>query len=140
MKIPFYFAITSMIVLSSCSDNEIFTTSEVAKTPITIDVYQQGHTRATETTIDILQRNGFSIIAMNGTKELINAKATYADSKWSYGTTTVYWPEDSTVPTVSFYGLYSPNTADALDIEIYELFQFIPVKNKDFKESFKYKM
>lgn len=116
MKKLFFFAIATTIALSSCSENEVFTATENAKTPITIDVYQQGQTRATETTIDILQRNGFDIIAMNGDKELINNKATYADSKWSYGNTIIYWPEDSTNPNVSFYGLYSPNAADALDI------------------------
>lgn len=121
MKIPFYFAITSMIVLSSCSDNEIFTTSEVAKTPITIDVYQQGQTRVTETTIDVLQTSttGFKFVAMYGTEALINADAKYSttDNKWSYGDDIVYWPvKENTTPTVSFYGFYSPNTNDVLDV------------------------
>lgn len=120
MKKLFFFAIASTIALSSCSENEVFTATENAKTPITINVYQQGQTRVTETVEQTLKDNGFKFIARYGTTELINGNATFDNSKnnWSYGNTIVYWPEsDNTTPaTVNFYGFYSPNNADALDI------------------------
>lgn len=115
MKNLFFIAIATMMALSSCSENEVFTTSENSKTPITIDVYQQGQTRVTETTITDLQ-NGFKFVVMNGTETVIDATASYSDSKWSYDGTPAYWPADGSDPTYKFYGFYSPNTADELDI------------------------
>lgn len=114
MKNLFFIAIATMMALSSCSENEVFTTAENSKTPITIDVYQQGQTRVTETTIDILQTSGFKFVVMNGTASVINANATYAASKWSYDGSPAYWPTEGN-PTYTFYGFYSPNASDVFD-------------------------
>lgn len=115
MKNLFFIAIATMMALSSCSENEVFTTAENSKTPITIDVYQQGQTRVTETTVTTLQ-TGFKFVVMNGTETVIDATASYSADKWSYTGTPAYWPADGSDPTYKFYGFYSPNAADALDI------------------------
>lgn len=116
MKNLFFIAIATMMALSSCSENEVFTTAENSKTPITIDVYQQGQTRVTETTVTTLQ-TGFKFVVMNGTETVIDATASYdaTTKKWGYTGKPAYWPTNGN-PTYSFYGFYSPNATDELDI------------------------
>lgn len=111
MKKLFFVAAATMLALSSCSDNEINTVVEKAKTPISINVYSQSKTRAvTETTTQLLQAGGFKFVALNGTTEMINTTATYANNVWSYGTDVVYWPTNESTE-IGFYGIY-PSTIE----------------------------
>lgn len=109
MKKILFVAAATTLALSSCSDNEITTSIEKSKTPITINVYQQGQTRVTTTGIGDLEENGFQLLAMNGDKEWIKANVTNASGSWviGNGNTTYYWPgNDATA--ITFYGLYTP--------------------------------
>lgn len=107
MKKILFVAAATTLALSSCSDNEITSVVEKAKTPISINVYSQSKTRAvTETTTAVLQANGFKFVALNGTTEMINTTAAYdaTAGAWSYGEN-VYWPTNVDT-AIKFYGLY----------------------------------
>lgn len=111
MKKFFYFFATAL-VLSSCSENDIFSGDKASKTPIAIDVYSQAETRATLNDLNTLKTNGFTIAAISGTNKLIdNASASFdaTASTWSYGTA-ANWP-DNISTSVNFYGLYSAAAA-----------------------------
>jgi len=106
--------LTAGVILCGCSNNEMLSDVESAKTPVVINVYSQGQTRATETSITTLQTNGFKFVAMNGSTKMIDSNVTYSGGVWNYGSETVYWPSDAS-SSIKFYGLYSPTSTDAID-------------------------
>lgn len=110
MKKFFFVAAATAIALSSCSDNEINNVIvEKSKSPISINVYQQGQTRVTTTGIGDLEENGFQLLAMNGDVEWIKEDVTNASGTWVIGdgNTTYYWPGNNAT-AITFYGLFTP--------------------------------
>lgn len=131
MKKVLFIAASAVFAMSSCSDYDLVSLDDNGETPITLDVYQQGQTRATETTITTLQASGFKLMAatydaaLKKYSSIIDETVSYTGNAWSYGDV-VNWPATG---SVEFFAFYTPFKSDAYDPSVVDLTNSSPSVN-----------